>query len=169
MQFGADVYIKDYEDYCPIDLCIRNINVDLIPYLIHSRFANKEVSCIASVNKAHKKDQDSANSDVSSISSQLNHYNREIIMNSFQVSYNSLCKIAEDKRDRMNAVGNSYFTEVYTWGTNHNYTNGVGAERGRKAPEYLEFFEKRNEAIIDVRGSIYTNVLLLEFSLIWIF
>lgn len=43
-------------------------------------------------------------------------------------------------------------TEVYTWGTNVNYTSGFGAGNSKICPEFLEYFEKKNEIVSMVCG-----------------
>lgn len=54
------------------------------------------------------------------------------------------------KLEYLNIISNSFSTEVFTWGSNHNYTIGFGAETSKTYPEFLEFFEKKNEIIIEV-------------------
>ena len=74
---------------------------------------------------------------------------------SFQ--YDRFLSFHNDKLKSLNRVSNAFVTEVYTWGTNLNYTSGFASATGKSRPELLEFFEKKNEVIIEVRN--YTIVM----------
>lgn len=62
-------------------------------------------------------------------------------------------------------LSNAFTTEVHTWGTNQNYTLGFGVDSGKGSPEYLEFFEKKNEIIIDVIIPLSLSFRLLRLGL----
>lgn len=66
--------------------------------------------------------------------------------------YDKFISLYEDKLSNLNRVCNAFATEVYAWGTNLNYTSGFASVRGKSHPEFLEFFEKKNEIIVEVKS-----------------
>ena len=65
--------------------------------------------------------------------------------------YGDFISFSNQKLDTLRRGCYAFATEVYCWGTNSNYTSGFGSESAKSEPEFLEFFERKNEIIVDVR------------------
>ncbi|XKL59654.1 hypothetical protein PGB90_000670 [Kerria lacca] len=144
IQQGANINICDWEFFLPVDMVLENVNLVFISYSMQTEITSKYNSIYSVSNTLNEKTMDTA-----------------------ETSYDHLYKMSITKLEYLNIISNSFSTEVFTWGSNHNYTIGFGAETSKTYPEFLEFFEKKNEIIIEICMHNYHTLFISLFGNVW--
>ncbi|CAH1408250.1 unnamed protein product [Nezara viridula] len=58
--------------------------------------------------------------------------------------------------------------QVYIWGSNDNYTHGIGTNNARKLPDLLDNFKRRNVSITQVCMDEFHSIFVSKCNRVWV-